>query len=37
MSSPLSSPVDYSPKIPLQVKTDKTHAHIPRELNMQAQ
>ena len=36
MSSPLSSPVDHSPKTPSWVKTNKTHAHILNELNMPA-
>ena len=36
MSSPLSSPVDHSPKTLSWVKTDKTRAHILKELNMLA-
>ena len=36
VSSPSSSPVDHSPKTPSWVKTNRTRAHIMRELNMQA-
>ena len=36
VSSPSSSSVDHSPKTPSWVKTNRTRAHIMRELNMQA-